>query len=575
MSDVEKTLLKDDDDIPDENDGETEFSKYSNPLILQNAEELDIINEDDNHSQKEDASQSSDVLPKDIIRDSMESEDDLEFIFPLPMHKFVDVHSQIPESKPFSGMTLDQLTVQLESSLFSAASIQRAIGWVPKPGDIIISAAPRCGQSLVAQMVRLICAGTEEVFNEIIEVPQRTPPWLECALVDQEPDVLYRKQPGTNRVFRTTMTHSMLSTKMASCPEAKFISVFRNPLDLRIAWFEDLRRFYAKHECQRKKGTSQENLERDFLRWHHPDQIANSAVTQVNNTSHSQRRPEAEYEYSLRDWVTIAHDKENCLLLFLEEVLASPETVLRKIAKFVGRDKVLDETVYERILKECTGLKMIEISRRHSGFLTPEQESLIKLKFAPEEESSKDVFGNGQNRQIELKRMESSNASISERGIFTELTRKNNDAGAPDGGRAVRKSDLVASLQLGEQVDFSPLGLNMIRNRWADVFTNRSPSYEDLYETLTGTKYPSVRMGNITGASGRRTFRLTRYSSSSTSDRSGGSRRFLRRFRSAEEESTTSIGKNAEQVEVGAVEFSPPSNRRTLVGRLSRSGSKQ
>jgi hypothetical protein len=208
-----------------------------------------------------------------------------EVIVPLPKHtvraiqEASELHSK---SADLLGLNMHRLAALMEQELFSFESVQRAIHWTPEPGDIVIAASPRSGQSIVSLMVRLLCATNEEAFKEIVHVPDRSAPWLECRLVDEDPDCLIRKQPGTNRIFRTCMAQSALGTKIRGCPDSKFIVLFRNPLDIRMAWFEHLRSFFIRHQTHSVPGSTEEEWSNKFAAKYKPDDILHVPITLVH-----------------------------------------------------------------------------------------------------------------------------------------------------------------------------------------------------------------------------------------------------------------------------------------------------
>jgi len=325
--------------------------------------------------------------------DEDEEEDDgaTGLIRDLPNHTF-EVPKLVFRRIEVSKTPATRLAGLMEDVMFSTSSVIDAVKWAPSKGDVVIAASPRCGQSLISRMVRLLGAQNKKEFDDILSYPKHNPPWVECRKVDDDPQVLSRPQPGKRRVFRTCMAYSTLSVSVGR-GLAKFVAVFRNPTDLRLAFYHHIREFYARsHERSSsskdgKKGDKdkdkdkedayQEALDRFDLAYK-PDDFAVCPVTLVQIKPDS--RP-GEYERNLKEWMGNRH-RDNVLVLFLEEALAQPERVLKRLATFLGEE--LDEARAESILRYTTGKALLSLGRGGSMVLTPEQAYLLELEAARE-----------------------------------------------------------------------------------------------------------------------------------------------------------------------------------------------
>ena len=324
------------------------------------------------------------LFQRDYETDYVEEEEDKfenEFDVPLPRHNLAQVFDENPPTISLQNCSIERIATYMESTLFTVNSIDRARKWMPKLNDVVIASFPRCGQSLISLMARLLCAKSKEKYEEILNVPDRCPPWLELSLVDHDPHCLLRKQTQTDRrFFRTRLSHSMLSTKMKVCPDAKFITVFRNPIDLRCANYEHLKSFFVA--TQMRHGNSRAEVLREEWVKQFPsltDDFMKIPVSFVQSTKHYKLEDEFyEYEANMKDWVTIQRKNPNCLFLFYEEIIVNPENVLKKLAEFLnvnGND--YDST---KILEEVTGNQ----SRRHSDFGNDEEglDDLHEIQFS-------------------------------------------------------------------------------------------------------------------------------------------------------------------------------------------------
>jgi hypothetical protein len=415
---------------------------------------------------------------------SESKEEELLFVSapPLPRHSYVDVQAAKGPKKNVQGaINLQRLAVLMDSALLSTEAIHRAQRWAPRAGDVIIAASPHCGHSVVSTMVRYLCARDDMERTAITRDEDATPPWIDCSLVDNDPEILARDQPGTNRVFRTTLAHSMLSTTIDKNPQTKFIYVCRHPVHVRAVYYQQLKKFYIQYQLDLNPGGTELEFAVKFEQSFSPDDVVNIPLLVAQTTFHSDKQY-LESEYNTRDWFLATLEKSNCLIVMYEEILCAPEKLLKRIAKFIGREQ--EESRYEEILPHVTGSNLGEFSRRNSAFFSADQETFV---------------------DTHLERLDEGATVFEERRDYaaSEDIRASTMSGRSDLSSVIDEGMFPCELSAKAQL--------VIRTRWTDVFLSKHPMYEDFYETVVGQKYPVSKQSP---KKKRPTSRLSRWGSS-------------------------------------------------------------
>jgi len=364
-----------------------------------------------------------------------------------PRHNFATIQSRYYEKSKrrttnlAGGVNLNRIAAHYDSMHFSTESIQRAVMWTPSPGDVILASSPSSGEAILERMVRLLCASTTEEFERILSQPQETAPWIECALVDDDPSILNRPQPGsTNRIFRTAMAHSMLSMKMTTTSsKARFIGFFRNPLHLRAVFFEQLKQTFVRMQQETSLQRDEEQIIDQFDEALSVDAVATIPITLVQTTFHSHTQ-KFEYENNIREWLAAAQKKStreaassSSMVLFFEELVSAPKRTLLKLAEFLQKE--VDDATMDRIISATFSQRSLEE---------------LSLEHSP---------------------------------IVPSICLHEWDADPV--------KHLIDSME--RLHGMSPKGVLLIRACFADVFSSRAKTYEQLYESLVRFQYPKVK----------------------------------------------------------------------------------
>lgn len=272
----------------------------------------------------------------------------------LPRHALSVLLEKQPPTRSLSGLPIDMVALEMEKRMFSTESVSRAQSWIPRANDVVVSAPNNAGLSILTRMIRLLGAEDEDEHEAILSKSseKHTAVWIESSMVDADPSCLTRKQPGSFRVFKTLMTHQMLSSKISAAPKARFVVVFRHPLDLRMAYYDLLKSFYVHHQTRKFPGTSEDKWEKEFPSL--DERFLDIPITLVQLTQvHQEGGNFDKYERNLHDWFTYESATPNCLFVFYEQLVTQPAVVLSKLAKFLDRQDY-DEAM---ILRELTQRK--------------------------------------------------------------------------------------------------------------------------------------------------------------------------------------------------------------------------
>jgi hypothetical protein len=111
------------------------------------------------------------------------------------------------------------------AAMFTSESYAAGHAYKADPGDVIIATYPKCGTTLMQQIVHGLRTGGDMDFGEITEVV----PWLETSL-DMDVDV-YAPQKARPHVFKSHQSWENVPKG------AKYIYIMRDPKDVVVSFF--------------------------------------------------------------------------------------------------------------------------------------------------------------------------------------------------------------------------------------------------------------------------------------------------------------------------------------------------
>ena len=177
---------------------------------------------------------------------------------------------------------------------------QRALRFVPRSTDVIISTPPKCGTTRMQQIVHQLRSGGDMSFTDIDDVV----PYIDLAYdVGQDLDAEHRYQP---RCFKTHMSYE-------SCPKgAKYIVIYREPCAVLYSSFNFFHGIYFQH-----REISLDEYVKTMLLFPN-DKYPN-------------------YFAHLLSWWPKRNDPDVLFLLY-EEMLKDLESSVKAVASFMGID---------------------------------------------------------------------------------------------------------------------------------------------------------------------------------------------------------------------------------------------
>ena len=221
--------------------------------------------------------------------------------------------------------------------------------FVPRPTDVIIATAPKCGTTWMQQITHQLRSGGDMTFQDIDDVVL----WIDVACdVGQDLDDEHKYQP---RCFKTHAWYE-------ACPKgAKYIVVYREP----CASFYSGFKFFEGKYFNPGEITSHEFIKAMFL-----------------------TRSEKNYFEHLVGWWPKRNDP-NVLILLYEDMLEDLESAVRAIASFMGIDN-------EASIKNAVKMSRFEFMKLHEGKFTTNRFSRYRNKalgFAEDKVSPRVVTG--------------------------------------------------------------------------------------------------------------------------------------------------------------------------------------
>ncbi|XP_028406629.1 amine sulfotransferase-like [Dendronephthya gigantea] len=224
-----------------------------------------------------------------------------------------------------------QLFKQRASNFFSEHGRLHGLNFKPRSDDVFVVTSPKCGTTWMQQILHQLRSGGDMSFDEITDVV----PFLESAY-DTERDL----EAEHNFQPRCYMTHAWYS----DCPKgAKYIVIYREPCASFSSYFN-----YVKGWIFHPGEISLHEFVEEFLL------VKGEPKSKMENAS---------YFVHLMSWWEHRNDP-NVLFLFYEDMKDDLESVVRKVASFIG---IEDE---ERI-KKTVEMSSFEFMKSNERKFTP------------------------------------------------------------------------------------------------------------------------------------------------------------------------------------------------------------
>ena len=180
-------------------------------------------------------------------------------------------------------------------------SLRAEMAFCARATDVVIATFPKCGTTLLQQLVHQLRTGGSWDFAEISDVV----PWLESCLdfgVDPQ-----REQGSSPRAFKSHMSWPMLPRG------ARVITVLRKPSQV----LESFYNFYGGYKFD-KAEIGIDAFARNFF--------AHRGMMRLHGGTY--------YEHLLSFWEK--RDQPNLLILCYEDVVADPTAAAAQVAAFIG-----------------------------------------------------------------------------------------------------------------------------------------------------------------------------------------------------------------------------------------------
>jgi hypothetical protein len=206
-----------------------------------------------------------------------------------------------------------ELMIQNMSRLMTNEGRQKALSFIPRSGDVIVSTPLKCGTTWMQQIMHQLRSGGDMTFTDIDEVV----PWIDLAyVVGQDLDAEHKYQP---RCFKTHAWYDV-------CPKGgKYIVVYREP----CASFYSAFNFFQGGPFQPGEITLDE-----FVKY----------MISPNEKTH------VDYFQHLLSWWPKRNDP-NVLFRLYEDMLDDLESAMKAVASFMGID---DEASITNAVKMST-----------------------------------------------------------------------------------------------------------------------------------------------------------------------------------------------------------------------------
>ena len=234
---------------------------------------------------------------------------------------------KISFEKSADGSSAMELMKQRLSRLLTEEGIIHGLSFKPRPDDVFVVTPPKCGTTWMQQIVHQLRSGGDMSFDEISDVV----PHLEFAY-DTGIDI-EAEQDFQPRCYKT---HSWYP----HCPKgAKYIVIYREPCAAFYSNFNFLRGVFFQPE-----EISLSEFVRDFIL------VLKAPKTKAEYSS---------YFHHLVSWWEHRNDS-NVLFLFFEDMKDDLESVVRRVAAFIG---IQDE----KRIKKAVEMSSFEFMKQHVG----------------------------------------------------------------------------------------------------------------------------------------------------------------------------------------------------------------
>ena len=217
---------------------------------------------------------------------------------------------------------------EVMSRFSSEEGVARGLAFEPRPTDVFVATYPKCGTTLMQQIVHGLRTGGDLDFEDISAVV----PWLELAFdLGIDPTTEQRANP---RAFKTHLDRGSLPLGGRS------IYVLRDPDAALVSFYHFFSGWFFE-----PGAIDLERFALDFV---------------------LSRSGRGDYWEHLVSWWPARRDPQ-VLYLFYEDVVADLEACVRRVAAFIdlAAEQDLDEAALEARIEIATRQSSMEFMRRH------------------------------------------------------------------------------------------------------------------------------------------------------------------------------------------------------------------
>ena len=250
-------------------------------------------------------------------------------------------------------MAPKHLASVVETSYFSVESFSRAMSFIPSYGDVVVASTIHTGQTPIIEMIDEMLlqtkshgevkstvndidlknfghVGNPEDIDPTLPLVQRIP-WIESSVYDGKDITQFAQKHNGRRVFKTNLSCRSLRPNMNR--GTKYVTIFRDPIDLRLSQYRYLRKLYTESAMEERSS---------FDRYHKLDyysKVACSPTYQAQSNLNSSRLEDEEYYYEddLAEWVLFFEEyPSQVMIIFYEDLITNPINVAKSLAEFLN-----------------------------------------------------------------------------------------------------------------------------------------------------------------------------------------------------------------------------------------------
>ena len=226
---------------------------------------------------------------------------------------------------------------EVRSLAITVKSRETALAFRPRPSDVLVSTAPKCGTTWMTQICHQLRSGGSMDFDEITRVV----PFLEAGL-DLGQDI-NADHPWQPRVFKTHLSWKL-------CPQGgKYIIVVRHPYDVSVSQWRFHQGLMFPDGAIRCNTYVQQVWVKNGMRG---VQHVSGGYVQSGTALHH-----------FMSWWPHRHD-DNVLFMFYEDLRQNLEGSVRMVADFLG---VTDTQSIEAAVRMSTFDYMFENRKQFDG----------------------------------------------------------------------------------------------------------------------------------------------------------------------------------------------------------------